>query len=159
MHHQITKTEATDHTILLKQVESIVVDNIPASGNVCNILALLKSELNLFWCGLYMRTSEDQLGLGPFQGLPACTVITLGKGVCGTAAKSGETIIVEDVNQFPGYIACHSETRSEIVVPGFKDGKVAFVLDVDSVEVNFFKDDHKKLFESVVRGLERVLYL
>lgn len=146
------------YELLLKSMEALIVPEIPAEGNVANLLALLRQEFDLFWVGLYIRTGESRLGLGVFQGLPACTVIDFGKGVCGTSAQRGETVIVEDVSKFPGYIACHSEANSEIVVPGFKDGEIAFVLDVDSVEFAAFDETDKLHLEKVVSLLEQVLY-
>jgi GAF domain-containing protein len=146
------------YELLLKSMEALVTDKIPAEGNIANLLALLRQEFGLFWVGLYMRTGERKLGLGIFQGLPACTVIDFGKGVCGASAQKEETVIVDDVSQFPGYIACHSEANSEIVVPGFKDGKIDFVLDVDSIEFGAFDETDKIYLEKVVRLLEKVLY-
>ena len=140
--------------MLIKQIESIIVDEIPDSGNICNILGLMKSELNLFWVGLYIRNGQ-KLGLGAFQGLPACTVIQWGKGVCGTAASSGEVVIVDDVTEFPGYIACHTETASEIVIPGFINGKVEFVLDVDSESKSAFDVVDKICLEQITEILSR----
>jgi len=142
------------YALLIKQIESIIVDEIPDSGNICNILGLMKSELDLFWVGLYIRNGS-MLGLGAFQGLPACTVIQWGRGVCGTAASSGETVIVDDVSQFPGYIACHAETASEIVVPGFMNGQVAFVLDVDSGSKSAFDEVDKTYLEQISQILSR----
>ena len=142
------------YLLLIKQIESIIVNEIPDSGNIGNILGLMKSELDLFWVGLYIRNGKT-LGLGTFQGLPACTIIQWGRGVCGTAASSGETVIVDDVSEFPGYIACHTETASEIVVPGFKDGQVAFVLDVDSSSKSAFDDTDKTYLEQISQILSR----
>ena len=144
------------YELLLKQMESLIVDGIPAEGNICNLLSLLKSEMNLFWVGLYMRTGEDTLGLGSFQGLPACTVIKFGKGVCGTTAAKQETQIVDDVTLFPGYIACHAEAASEIVIPGFRDGKIHFVLDLDSAEKAAFDEVDKEYLEKVARMIEEI---
>ncbi|RYD79558.1 MAG: GAF domain-containing protein [Sphingobacteriales bacterium] len=143
---------------LLRQMRELIVDGIPAEGNISNLLAHLKTERNLFWVGLYMRTSENALGLGIFQGMPACTKIHFGKGVCGTAAEKAETVIVDDVSEFPGYIACHSEAQSEIVIPGFNDfGEVSFVLDVDSVELAKFDAIDKEYLEKVVKLFEEIL--
>jgi L-methionine (R)-S-oxide reductase len=146
------------YELLLKSMQALITDEIPAEGNVSNLLALLRQEFNLFWVGLYMRTSERKLGLGIFQGLPACTVIDFGRGVCGTAVQKEETVIVDDVTEFPGYIACHSEAKSEIVVPGYKDGKIDFVLDVDSIELAAFDKTDKHYLEKVARLLEKILY-
>ena len=142
------------YLLLIKQIESIIVDEIPDSGNICNILGLMKTELDLFWVGLYIKKGQT-LGLGAFQGLPACTVIQWGKGVCGTAASSGESVIVEDVTEFPGYIACHTETASEIVIPGFINGKVEFVLDVDSASKSAFDVIDKIYLEQIAEILSR----
>ncbi len=144
------------YLLLIKQIESIIVDEIPDSGNIGNILGLMKSELNLFWVGLYIRNGQ-KLGLGAFQGLPACTIIQWGKGVCGTAASSGETVIVDDVSQFPGYIACHAETASEIVIPGFINGQVSFVLDVDSASTFAFDNTDKMYLEQISQILSRFI--
>jgi len=142
------------YNLLIKQIESIIVDEIPDSGNIGNILGLMKSELDLFWVGLYIRNGST-LGLGVFQGLPACTVIQWGRGVCGAAAATGETVIVDDVSEFPGYIACHAETASEIVVPGFKNGQVVFVLDVDSASTSAFDNTDKTYLEQISQILSR----
>ena len=144
------------YQMLLKQIESIIVDEIPDSGNLCNILGLMKSELNLFWAGVYIKNGET-LGLGAFQGLPACTVIQWGRGVCGTAASKGETIIVDDVMEFPGYIACHAETASEIVIPGYINGEVKFVLDVDSDVKSAFDETDRKYLENITATLSRFI--
>ncbi len=156
---QLQKTESvTDkkekYALLIKQIESIIVNEIPDSGNICNILGLMKAELDLFWVGLYIRNGST-LGLGAFQGLPACTVIQWGRGVCGAAASSGETVIVDDVSEFPGYIACHAETASEIVIPGFINGKVSFVLDVDSASKAAFDSIDKTYLEQISQILSR----
>ena|SRR5665213_2795239 len=153
-HHLSSSDKEQTYKMLLKQIESIIVDEIPDSGNICNILGLLKSELNLFWCGIYVKKGNT-LGLGAFQGLPACTVIQWGRGVCGTAASKGETIIVDDVSEFPGYIACHAETASEIVIPGFTNGQVNFVLDVDSAQKGAFDKTDQVYLEQVAKVLSR----
>jgi GAF domain-containing protein len=139
-----SKTE--QYELFLEQAKALIVSEIPLIGNLCNLLALLKKEFSHFWVGLYIRKGE-MLGLGPFIGEPACTVIQWGKGVCGTAASTAETVIVDDVHAFPGYIACHPEPNSEIVVPGFINGEVQYVLDVDSVEKAKFDSIDKKYLE------------
>lgn len=153
----LTKTEKEElYPLLIKQIEGIIVNEIPDAGNLCNILGLMKTELNLFWAGIYVKQGAT-LGLGPFQGLPACTVIQWGKGVCGTAASTGLTQIVDDVSEFPGYIACHAETASEIVVPGFKNGQVTFVLDVDSTSKSAFDHTDKRYLEQISQILSRFI--
>jgi L-methionine (R)-S-oxide reductase len=141
-----SKTEK--YELLLKQINALIVPEIPDEGNIGNILGQMKTELDLFWVGLYIRKG-DKLGLGTFQGLPACTVIQWGRGVCGTAASTGKTTIVEDVSKFPGYISCHNETASEIVIPGFKNGDVTFVLDVDSEKVGAFDETDQHYLEQI----------
>jgi L-methionine (R)-S-oxide reductase len=145
------------YELMLKSMEGLITDQIPPEGNVANLLALLRQEFDLFWVGLYTRTAENRLGLGIFQGLPACTVIDFGRGVCGTSAQKQETVIVDDVSHFPGYIACHSEAKSEIVVPGFIGSRLAFVLDVDSIELAAFDETDKFYLEKVVKLLESIL--
>lgn len=134
---------------LLRQIDGIIVKELPLAGNLCNILALLRKAFDHFWVGLYIKKG-DKLLLGAFQGEAACTVIDWGAGVCGKAASTGQTVIVDDVNEFPGYIACHAEPRSEIVVPGFIHDKVAFVLDVDSIIPAFFNEIDKHYLENIV---------
>ena len=152
----MTKTE--HYELILSQMQALITPGIPAEGNIGNILGQLRLEKNLFWVGIYKRIGEDELGLSHFQGMPACTRIAWGKGVCGTAAQKGETVIVDDVTLFPGYIACHSEAQSEIVIPGFdKDGNVSFVLDVDSVDLAHFDETDKLYLEKMVRMLEELV--
>ena len=106
-------------------------------ANMANISAALKEVFSFWWVGFYL-VKNNELVLGPFQGPVACTRIAIGKGVCGTSWKEAKTIIVADVDQFPGHIACSSASRSEIVVPVLKDGKVIAVLDVDSEHYDHF---------------------
>jgi len=146
--------KTTIYELLLKQINSLIVDEIPDEGNICNILGQMKKELDLFWAGLYIKKG-DKLGLGAFQGLPACTVIKWGKGVCGTAASTAKTMIVEDVMDFPGYIACHEETTSEIVIPGFQNGEVTFVLDVDSEKKAAFDTTDQHYLEQITAIISR----
>jgi L-methionine (R)-S-oxide reductase len=124
---------------LLNQSKNLVDPALDGFTNICAILSLAKYRLDLFWVGIYI-VNGNKLLLGPFQGMPACTQITMGKGVCGTAASDQKIQIVPDVNEFEGYIACHSETRSEIVIPAVKDGKCMFVLDIDSTEADYFNE-------------------
>jgi GAF domain-containing protein len=128
------------YELLIKQCNAMIVNEIPKEGNLCNLLAFIKLEMDFFWCGLYVEYQEGLLGLSVFSGLPACTMIRAGKGVCGTSFATNEVMIVPDVNQFPGYIACHTETQSEIVIPYISNTKKSFVLDVDSVQLNYFDE-------------------
>lgn len=123
-----------------------------ASANAANLAALLFHQLpDLNWAGFYWMKGGG-LVLGPFQGKPACVRIALGRGVCGTAARDRRTVVVPDVNAFPGHIACDSASRSEVVVPVMRGGEVLGVLDVDSPSLARFDDDD-------ARGLERIVAL
>lgn len=119
------------YQLLLPQLKALTKDEEDDIANMANIAAALNEAFNFFWVGFY-RVVNDKLVLGPFQGPVACTNISFGKGVCGTAWKEEKTIVVPDVDKFPGHIACSSLSRSEIVVPIFKNGSVVAVLDVDS---------------------------
>jgi|SRR5690554_24934 len=109
-------------------------------ANMANIVASIKESINFLWVGFY-RVVGDKLVLGPFQGPVACTNIAFGKGVCGSAWKDEKTVIVPNVEEFPGHIACSAHSRSEIVVPVIKNNKVIAVLDIDSDELNSFSKD------------------
>jgi GAF domain-containing protein len=127
------------YEILLPQLEHLVADETDLIANVANIVAVLKEAFGFFWVGVYFVRAEE-LVLGPFQGTLACTRIGYGKGVCGTAWKDGRTIVVDDVEEFPGHIACSSLSKSEIVVPVFVNDAVKMVLDVDSDELKAFDE-------------------
>ncbi|UYZ24466.1 GAF domain-containing protein [Mesobacillus jeotgali] len=135
---------------MIKQLKALVEDEKNAIANFSNASALLNQFLDrVNWVGFYLM-EDGELVLGPFQGLPACVRIPLGKGVCGTAASTQETLRVEDVHAFPGHIACDAASQSEIVVPMIKDGQVIGVLDIDSPEKNRFDElDQQKLEEFV----------
>ena len=122
---------------LLPQLKALTAGEPDMIANISNIIGALKQGVNFFWIGIYFVKNEE-LVLGPFQGPVACTRISFGKGVCGKAWQEAETIIVADVNQFPGHIACNADSQSEIVVPVFKNDKVVAVLDVDSNSINDF---------------------
>ena len=122
---------------LLHQLQSLTAGVTDVVANMANVAAALKQTFDFFWVGFYV-VKEEMLVLAPFQGPLACTRIRYGKGVCGTAWKDTQTIIVPDVEQFPGHIACSSDSRSEIVVPIVRDGKVVAVLDIDSDKLNEF---------------------
>ena len=124
---------------LLPQVKALTEGEPDLIANLANITAALKQVMDFFWVGIYL-VKEKELVLGPFQGPVACTRIAFGKGVCGTAWQKGETIIVDDVEKFPGHIACSADSRSEIVVPVFKKNNVVAVLDVDSTSLSNFDD-------------------
>lgn len=137
----------TNYKLLNEQLKNIidgVEDNI---SNLSNASALLFEELvDINWAGFYLVKNND-LYLGPFQGRIACTKIPYGKGVCGTALMNKETLIVKNVHEFPGHIACDSRSNSEIVTPIFKDGKIIAVLDLDSASLNRFDEKDKEGLE------------
>ena len=130
----------------------MVEDEPNLIANLSNLSSLIHFTFGFWWTGFYFVDGE-QLVLGPFQGPLACTRIPYGKGVCGTAWKEGRTLVVPDVEQFPGHIACSSESRSEIVVPIFKNGKVWAELDIDSKERNTFDEIDKQWLEQIVKVL------
>jgi len=124
---------------LIPQLEALINDEPDLIANMANMAAALKEAFGFFWVGFY-RVEGEQLVLGPFQGPVACTRISYGKGVCGTAWKEKRTLLVPDVDQFPGHIACSSLSRSEIVLPLFSEGEVSALLDIDSDQLDTFSD-------------------
>ena len=141
----VTGSKTERYEALIPQLKALIASETDQVANYANISAVLKECFGFFWVGFY-RVIENELVLGPFQGPIACTRISFGKGVCGTAWKEMKTILVPDVENFPGHIACSSQTKSEIVVPVFVDGKVIAVLDVDSdLNDNFDELDVKYL--------------
>ncbi|GAM13614.1 GAF domain-containing protein [Mesobacillus selenatarsenatis] len=146
-----------NYDLLIKQLKALVEDEKNAIANFSNSSALLNQFLDrVNWVGFYLM-EDGELVLGPFQGLPACVRIPLGKGVCGTAASKQETVRVEDVHAFPGHIACDAASQSEIVVPIVKDGNLLGVLDIDSPEKNRFDElDQQKLEEFVEMLLQYI---
>lgn len=141
---------------LISQLEALIAGERDVIANLANIAAALKQTMSFFWVGFYI-VRDGQLVLGPFQGPVACTRIDFGKGVCGTAWKTKEAIIVPDVEQFPGHIACSSASRSEIVLPVLKNNEVVMVLDVDSDKLNDFNEDDSAALAQVVRLTESIL--
>ncbi len=124
---------------LIPQIKALVGDETDLVANLANVAAAIKQTFGFFWVGFYL-VKDDELVLGPFQGPIACTRIALGKGVCGTSWEKGETIVVDDVDAFPGHIACSSLSKSEIVVPVIKNGNVVAVLDIDSDTLSTFDE-------------------
>lgn len=141
---------------LIPQLESLVAAEPDLVANLANIAAGLRQGMNFFWVGFYL-VKGSQLVLGPFQGPVACTRIDLGKGVCGTSWKEKRVILVPDVDQFPGHIACSSDSRSEIVLPVMKRGEVVMVLDVDSHRLNDFDAVDEEALTKVTQIIERCL--
>jgi L-methionine (R)-S-oxide reductase len=142
-------TKKEKYESILPQVESLISSETDSYANLANVAAVLKEAFGFFWVGFYL-VKENHLVLGPFQGPLACTRIGFGKGVCGTAWKEQKTQLVPDVEAFPGHIACSSASRSEIVVPGLKDGNVWIVLDVDSDKLNDFDIDDVAYLEKLM---------
>jgi len=141
---------------LLPQLASLTAHENDSTANLANITAALKEAFGFFWVGFY-RVMGNELVLGPFQGPLACTRIPRGNGVCGVAWAEGSTQIVADVNQFPGHIACSTVSRSEIVVPFSKAGKIVLVLDIDSDQLNDFSDLDKEYLEQLQSIIERFM--
>ena len=144
------------YKLLLAQVKAMVKDESDPIANMANVAALIQESFQFWWTGFY-RVIDNQLVLGPFQGPVACTRIGFGKGVCGTSWKERQTIVVEDVEQFPGHIACSSESRSEIVVPLIKGEEVIGVLDIDSEKLATFDQTDKDWLEQIAEVVEAKL--
>ncbi|WP_339867512.1 GAF domain-containing protein [uncultured Algoriphagus sp.] len=142
-------TKAEKYEAILPQIEALITGEPDLYANLANISAALKEAFDFFWVGFYL-VKENQLVLGPFQGPIACTRISIGKGVCGTAWQEAKTILVPDVDAFPGHIACSSASKSEIVVPVFKGGLVAIVLDVDSDQLDDFDAVDQEYLEKLM---------
>lgn len=150
-----TADKKEKYATLLPQLAALVEGESDLIANLANIVAALKQTMNFFWVGFYL-VKHEQLVLGPFQGPIACTRIDLGKGVCGTSWKEKQTILVPDVEQFPGHIACSSASKSEIVLPGIINDQVVMVLDVDSDLLNDFDEIDRVALEEVMRLVEKI---
>ena len=139
------------YKLLVSQIEALIDGEKDTIAIMSNVAAAIHQTMGFWWTGFY-RVVADELVLGPFQGPVACMHIPYGKGVCGTSWQRAETVIVPDVEQFPGHIACSSESRSEIVVPVFgSDGKVIAVLDIDSEHLGTFDDIDRKYLEDICK--------
>lgn len=144
-------TKAEKYESLIPQLKSLVEGEPDFIANLSNIMSALKYTMDFFWVGIYF-VKDKQLVLGPFQGPVACTRIAYGKGVCGKSWELKKTILVEDVDQFPGHIACSSLSKSEIVLPAFdKKGEVFLILDVDSEHLANFDDTDRNYLEQVMQ--------
>lgn len=141
-------TKRERYAQLLARVASLLDGETDAVANLANVSSLIHEMLGCWWTGFY-RVCGGQLVLGPFQGPVACTRIPFGKGVCGTSWQRGETIVVPDVEEFPGHIACSSASRSEIVVPVRRDGEIVAVLDIDSRDLAAFDAEDAAGLEAV----------
>lgn len=146
------ETKQERYEALLPQIKAVVEDEPDLIANMANVAAMLHETFGFWWTGFY-RVEGEELVLGPFQGPMACTRIRKGRGVCGTAWAEAQTQVVPDVDQFPGHIACSSASRSEIVVPIFKEGEVIAVLDIDSAELGTFDHIDRRYLEQVVEML------
>ena len=138
---------------IIPQIEELIEGESDLTANLANISSVLKYTFNnISWVGFYITDKAEKgvLKLGPFQGKPACTRLLYGKGVCGTAAERKVTVIVEDVNAFPGHVFCDSGSKSEIVVPLVKEGTVIAVLDIDSHEYSAFDETDSKYLEEII---------
>ncbi|MCC9136612.1 GAF domain-containing protein [Pontibacter silvestris] len=138
---------------LLPQIEALVTGEKDLIANISNLVAALRQGFGFFWVGVYFN-KEGELVLGPFQGPVACTRIPYHKGVCGACYTQQKTMLVPDVEAFPGHIACSSDSKSEIVVPVIKDGEVKLVLDVDSDKLNDFDETDQKYLEQLMKLVE-----
>jgi L-methionine (R)-S-oxide reductase len=149
-------SKSETYEALLPQIEALITGEPDLYANLANIAAALREAFGFFWVGFYL-VKDDQLVLGPFQGPIACTRINFGKGVCGTAWKEKKTQLVPDVDAFPGHIACSSASKSEIVVPVFKEDKVEMVLDVDSDKLADFDEIDQKYLDELMGVLGKSL--
>lgn len=149
-------TKAEKYQSLIPQIEALITGEPDLTANLANIASALKYGMGFFWVGFYL-VKDDELVLGPFQGPIACTRIRMGKGVCGTAWEKAETIIVANVDEFPGHIACSSDSKSEIVLPAIKEGEVKLILDVDSDQLNDFDETDREYLEQLMRVIEKTL--
>lgn len=149
-----TKQEA--YEALLPQIEALISDEGDLIANLANVAAALKEAFNFFWVGFYLKKNQE-LVLGPFQGPIACTRIAFDKGVCGAAYTQKKTLVVPNVEEFPGHIACSSDSKSEIVVPIFKGDEVVMVLDVDSEQLNDFNETDQRALDQLAKIIAKTL--
>ncbi len=147
-------TKKEQYESLIPQIKGLMTGEDNLIANLGNIAAALKEQFNWLWVGFYW-VANDELVLAPFQGPVACTRIKKGRGVCGTSWEKGITLVVEDVEKFPGHIACSSASRSEIVVPVFQNGQIVGVLDVDSTELAHFDSVDQQYLEEIVGFLDQ----
>lgn len=150
--HIIAGSPDEQYASLLPQIKGLLEGETDLVANLANIAAALKEQFNWFWVGFYI-VKNDELVLGPFQGPVACTRIRKGRGVCGTSWQNAATIIVQDVEKFPGHIACSSVSKSEIVVPIIRNNQVVAILDVDSEHPDHFSALDQKYLEQIVKLL------
>lgn len=152
----ITENREDLYKNLIPQVKALITGEPDMIANLANTVAAIKQTFDFFWIGFYL-VKDNQLVLGPFQGPIACTRINFDKGVCGASYTRKETIIVEDVEKFPGHIACSVDSKSEIVVPVIKNREIKMILDIDSDQVNDFDQVDKEGLEQLMEVLAEVL--
>jgi L-methionine (R)-S-oxide reductase len=155
---KITKgtSRAETYEEIVPQIKALVADELDIVANLANIAAVLKEAFDFFWIGFYF-VKGNELVLGPFQGPVACTRIQKGKGVCGESWFDKKVIVVPDVDQFPGHIACSSQSKSEIVLPVFKNGEVHLILDIDSNQADDFSEIDEKYLNEIIQIVEEVI--
>lgn len=152
-----TSTDKSErYKSLVPQIEALITGEPDVIANLSNIGAALRQSMNFFWVGFYLVKNKE-LVLGPFQGPIACTRIAFGKGVCGACWKEKKVMLVPNVDEFPGHIACSSDSKSEIVLPAFKNNEVALVLDVDSDKLNDFDKIDELYLGQIMRLIEKFL--
>lgn len=148
-------TKSENYESVISQIKALIQDEQDIIANMANITAALKQQFNWLWVGFYI-VKENELVLGPFQGPIACTRIKKGRGVCGTSWEKAQTIIVPDVEKFPGHIACSSLSKSEIVVPVIYNSQVVAVLDVDSEELNHFNETDQFHLQKITEMISKI---
>ena len=151
-----TGSKTVRYEALAKQLARMVRREPNMIANLANAAALLRQACGFFWVGFYLREGESELVLGPFQGPVACTRIGYGKGVCGAAWQKNQSLVVPDVDKFPGHIACSSLSRSEIVVPMYRKAQFFAVLDIDSDSLNAFDEEDRRGLEAFVKELGKI---
>lgn len=151
--HIIQGTKAEQYQQLIPQIKALIEGEPDLVANLANTVAALKEQFGWFWIGFYL-VKKDELVLGPFQGPVACTRIQKGRGVCGSSWQQQQTLVVPDVEQFPGHIACSSLSKSEIVVPAIRNNEVMAVLDVDSAELDQFDKTDQQYLEEIVSMID-----
>ena len=149
-------TKEEKYKELLPQVKALIYGETDLIANLSNIMAALKTTMNFLWVGVYL-VKEGELVLGPFQGPVACTRIQKGRGVCGVSWQENRVLIVDNVDEFPDHITCSSASKSEIVLPISKNGKVIGILDVDSDKLSDFTESDKKYLQQVVSLIEELI--
>jgi L-methionine (R)-S-oxide reductase len=155
---KITKgtSRADTYEEIVPQIKALIAGELDIVANLANVAAVLKEAFDFFWIGFYF-VKGNELVLGPFQGPVACTRIQKGKGVCGESWFDKKVIVVPDVDQFPGHIACSSQSKSEIVLPIFKNGEVHLILDIDSDQKGDFSEIDEKYLKEIIQIVEEVI--